>query len=76
MALLYTKFKGREPSLMELIYDLSLIKSTDHCICTTEEIKNYIGRTFNKLTVAFVQDVKDLVLTIPTAPEHPHLETQ
>ena len=61
---------------MELIYDLSVIKSTDPCICTTEEIKKYMGRAFKMITVAFVQDVKDLVLTIPTAPEHPQWETQ
>ena len=43
----------------------------DQFIKTTKEIKNYVGRTYQKYTADFIQAVEDLTLVDPVAPANP-----
>ena len=53
------------------IYDLMSVKSPGHYLKTMKEITNMIGKNYTKNTVAFVQAVENLDITMPTAPADP-----
>jgi len=62
-------FKGSEPSLKGFIYDFKGERDPEQFIKTTKQIKQYVGRTYTKFPVEFMQAIDDLQLTDLEVPE-------
>ena len=64
-------FEGSEPSLKGHIYNYTGERNLDQFIKTTEQIRLYVGRTYNKFTTQFYGAVDDLHLEEPVRPVRP-----
>ena len=65
------RFEGSEPSLKGHIYDYTGERNPDQFIKTTEQIRLYVGRTYNKFTTQSYGAINDLHLEEPVRPVCP-----